>query len=120
MKKILLALSVVAVLTACKKESNETENHCPTVAASAVPAGVVSAFKTKYPADSVITWFQKESIGYCAYFIQPVNQRKLAEFTGLGVFISEETDNDKDGKFEESTGVAGPKGLSVCECEIGD
>lgn len=118
MKKILLTLSVVAVLAACKKQGKETKNHCPTIAASAVPAGVVSAFKTKYPADVVITWFQEDNIGYCAYFIQPVNQRKLDEFTGSGVFVAEETDNDKDGEFEDSTGVSGPKGKSVCECEI--
>ncbi len=50
--------------------------------------------------------------------MQPANQRKLAEFTPSGVFVSEETDNDKDGNFKDSTGISAPKGISVCECEI--
>ena len=59
MKTILLALTALVVLAACKKEGKETENHCPTIAASAVPAGVLAAFKTKYPAETVITLVSK-------------------------------------------------------------
>ena len=122
MKKLLFAVSVVALVVACSKESkkdgNETENLCPVVSASAVPAEVISGFQTKYPGDSVITWFKKDSIGYCAYFIQPVNQRKLSEFTPTGTFVSEELDTNQDGNFEDSTGHSGPKGETVCECEI--
>ena len=123
MKRFLIAMSVVASLIACSKESkhggHESENHCPVVSASAVPAVVVSGFHTKYPSDSVMTWFKKDSVGYCAYFIQPVNKRKLAEFTPTGIFVSEELDIDHDGNFEDSTGTSGPKGSpAACECEI--
>jgi hypothetical protein len=121
MKKILFITVAIALLIACsKKENNEDENTCPVVDKSLVPVMVKSGFQTKYPSDSVITWFKKDSIGYCAYFIQPVNQRKLAEFTPLGVFVSEELDIEHDGDFEDSTGHSNPKNGSVCECEIPD
>ena len=122
MKKLLFALSVLVLVIACSKENkndgNESENLCPVVSASSVPPAVISGFQTKYPGDSVITWFKKDSIGYCAYFIHPVNQRKLSEFTSTGVFVSEELDTNQDGNFEDSTGTSGPKGTTVCECEI--
>jgi hypothetical protein len=122
MKTFLFSLSVMALLVACskegKKDGNENELPCPVVNASAVPKVVVTAFQTKYPSDSVITWFQKDSTGYCAYFIQPVNQRKLAEFASSGAFVSEEIDMDHNGNFEDSTGHSGPKGITTCECEI--
>jgi hypothetical protein len=106
-------------LSSCSKEGKkESENHCPTIAASAVPQVVKDSFALRYPAMTVNTWFQKDSIGYCAYFIQPVNQKKLAEFSTAGVFISEEIDNNHDGHFEDSTGQSNPKVVSVCECEI--
>jgi hypothetical protein len=122
MKKLLFAVSIVALVVACSKENNkdgnETENPCPVISASVVPAVVISGFQTKYPGDSVITWFRKDSIDYCAYFIHPVNQRILSEFTPAGVFVSEELDTNQDGNFEDSTGTSGPKGPTVCECEI--
>jgi hypothetical protein len=106
-------------LSSCSKnEKKESENHCPTIAASAVPQVVKDSFALRYPAMTVNTWFQKDSIGYCAYFIQPVNQNKLAEFTSLGVFVLEESDKDHDGHFEDSTGQSNPKIGSACECEI--
>ena|ERR1700730_5316972 len=122
MKTFLITLIAVTLMVACSKEGNkegnETENHCPIISASAVPAQVVTAFQTKYPGDSVITWFKKDSVGFCAYFIHPVNLKKLAEFTPTGTFVSEELDIDHDGNFEDSTGNSGPKGTTGCECEI--
>ena len=122
MKNILFAVITVALLIACnkegKKEGDEKENHCPVIARSAVPLIVKDSFAVRYPSMTVNTWFQKDSIGYCAYFIQPVNQKKLAEFTGTGVFVSEEIDIDHDGNFEDSTGHSNPKMPGVCECEI--
>jgi hypothetical protein len=122
MKKIMFAISVASLFVACTKEGNkegkETSNACPVISASSVPSVVVSAFQAKYPTDSVITWFQKDSIGYSAYFIQPVDQKKLAEFTSAGAFVSEELDSNQDGNFEDSTGHEGSKESTVCECEI--
>jgi hypothetical protein len=120
MKKILIAISIAAVLIACSKEDKkgEKENHCPVIAVSVVPQIVKDSFAVRYPSQTVNTWFQKDSIDYCAYFIQPVSQKKLAEFTSLGVFVSEESDKDHDGHFEDSTGQSNPKTGSVCECEI--
>lgn len=122
MKMILLAISVMGLLVACnkegKKEGNESDNHCPNIAETAVPQIVKDSFAVRYPSMTVNTWFRKDSIGYCAYFIQPVNQKKLTEFTNTGVFIQEEIDIDHDGNFEDSTTHSGPKGPGGCECEI--
>ncbi len=122
MKQILLAIGMAVLFAACskegEKEDNEIENHCPTIAASAVPQVVQDSFAVRYPSMTVNTWFRKDSIGYCAYFIQPVNQKKLAEFTNAGVFVSEEIDIDHENNFEDSTDVTGPKTTSECECEI--
>lgn len=118
---ILLAAALIfsIPISSCSKEGkNETENYCPVVAATAVPQIVKDSFAVRYPSLSVNTWFQKDSIGYCAYFIQPVNQKKLAEFTTVGIFVSEEIDIDHDGNFEDSTGTSNPKIPGTCECEI--
>ena len=122
MKTALLVFSVMGLLLACnkegKKEGNESDDHCPAITAIAVPQVVKDSFAVRYPSMTVNTWFRKDSIGYCAYFIQPVNQKKLAEFTNTGVFTLEEIDIDHDGNFEDSTGHSGPKEPGVCECEI--
>lgn len=122
MKKILFALIAITVWVSCSKEgkkvSGELENHCPVVSASAVPTAVLSAFQTTYPKETAVTWFQKGAIGYCAYFIQLGTQRKLAEFTTAGMFVSEKIDIDYDGNFEDSTGLSGAKITTVCECSI--
>ncbi len=102
--------------SSCKKEK-ETENHCPTIAASLVPQIVKDSFNLRYPSQAVNTWFQKDSIGYCAYFIVPVNKKTLAEFSRTGNFLLEYIDNDKDGNMEDSTGN-GIKGAPGCECDI--
>ncbi len=121
---LLLACFLTATLTilSCSKESkkdgNENENHFPVIAATAVPQSVKDSFAVRYPSMTVNTWFQKDSIGYCAYFIQPTNQKKLAEFSKTGSFIKEEIDIDHDGNFEDSTGNSNPKVPGVCECEI--
>lgn len=122
MKKVLCTLIVVSFLVSCskdgKKENDEKENHCPVVNESLVPVEVLSAFQTNYPKEAVVTWFQKGAIGYCAYFIIQGNQRKLAEFTNTGILVSEKSDIDYDGNFEDSTGIAGSKTATVCECAI--
>ena len=120
MKKVLFMFGLIIVLAGCEKEARDSEeNECPVVEASAVPATVTSAFTNKYPSETVIKWFQKDNTGYCAYFLHNVNQRKLAEFSTSGTFISEEADDDHDGKFEDSTGTAGIKTPNECECEVG-
>lgn len=103
-----------------KKEGKEAENHCPVIIAALVPQAVKDSFAIRYPSTTVNTWFQKDSIGFCAYFIQSPNLKKLAEFSRTGAFILEETDNDHDGQYEDSTGHVGPKGSAGCECEIPD
>lgn len=122
MLKTIIVVAAMALLTSCTKKekdkSSETERHCPTISQSAVPSVVVSAFQTKYPSTLVITWFQKDSVGYCAYFIQSPNLKKLAEFTPTGIFVSEETDLNHDGQFEDSTGTVHSKSSTVCNCEI--
>ncbi len=118
----IIAIAGMVFFVACskegKKDGNETENHCPVIAATAVPQAVKDSFTVRYPSLTVDTWFQKDSIGFCAYFIQLVNQKKLAEFTKTGSFIMEEIDLDHDGNFEDSTVHYNPKVPGVCECEI--
>ena len=119
---VLMALVSSLIIISCNKEGKKegSENPCPVIAATAVPQVVKDSFAIRYPSMTVNTWFQKDSIGYCAYFIQPVNQKKLAEFSRTGAFISEEIDLDHDGNFEDSTGHSGTKVSGVCECEIPD
>jgi hypothetical protein len=121
MKIVLCEICAIGLLAACTKENNkdEKENHCPVIAASQVPSAVIAGFNAKYPSQSVVTWFQKDSVGFCAYFISAVNKKTLAEFTPTGTFVSEEVDIDHDGNFEDSTDTGGgPKENSTCECEI--
>ncbi len=117
---VVIAVCSMVFFQSCSKEGkhDENENHCPIIAATAVPQIVKDSFAVRYPSLSVDTWFVKDSIGYCAYFIQPVSQHKLAEFTKTGSFIKEEIDLDHDGKFEDSTGLSKTKNPSSCECEI--
>ncbi len=119
MKKVFLIATVSLIVMACsKKEANEkNEIPCPIVDKAMVPTVVITGFQTKYPSDTVITWFRKDSIGYCAYFIQPVNLKKLAQFDDAGIFVKEEMDTDNNGELEDSTGT-GHTGNIGCECEI--
>lgn len=118
MKKLVFATIITALLISCSR--NENKNPCPVVDKTLVPVVVKEGFQSKYPSDYVITWFKKDSIGYCAYFIQHINQRKLAGFTPSGTFVLEEIDINQDGNFEDSTEHTNPKGGSVCECEISE
>ena len=120
MKKIIAIAGLAALICSCTKdEKKETDMpKCPVISKEAVPLSVKQAFATKYPADSVITWFDKSGSGYCAYFIQPVTVKKLAEFSTTGLFIREETDLDHDGNFEDSTSIGTGKTPAVCECDI--
>jgi hypothetical protein len=121
-----VATVVVACIlfVSCTKEGeeddDEIENHCPVIAASAVPQIVKDAFVVRYPSRTVITWYQKDGIGYCAYFIEPVKQKKLAEFTTTGSFVKEEIDLEQDGNFQDPTGLSNSKVPGECECEIPD
>ena len=64
------ALNVILIACTQKEVSEPGSTPCPTISQALVPAIVQTAFFTKYPADTVITWFRKDSISYCAYFIQ--------------------------------------------------
>jgi hypothetical protein len=121
MKAAFIFLASAALFVACCKEDKaETENHCPVIAASAVPQAVKDSFALRYPSLHVNAWFFKDGNNYCAYFIEPINQKKLAMFSANGIFLSEEVDLDRDGNFEDSTSGSGPKSTTGCECEIPD
>jgi hypothetical protein len=119
MKKIILLVVVPAIIlfVACNKEGKEkAENNCPVVAATAVPQVVKDSFAIRYPAIAVTTWFNKDSVGYCAYFISAAGD-KLVQLANNGMFIKEETTIHQDGQNEDSTGM-GAKTTTGCECEI--
>lgn len=86
------------IMSSCAKEhkSDKEEKHCPSIATSTVPKIVKDSFALKYLAMSAITWYQKDSIGHCAYFIRPVTQKVLAEFNPAGHFISEDHSSDHE------------------------
>ena len=114
---LLFAVSATLLLFACKKDGKEkAENYCPVVAASLVPQVVKDSFAVRYPATTVTTWFNKDSVAFCAYFITPANAEKLAQFANNGSFIKEEIETHQEGQHVDSTGTGG-KVSSGCECE---
>ena len=119
MKKILLPvfLSIPFLFFACEKNKEKAENLCPVVAADAVPQVVKDSFALRYPATNVTTWFNKDSVAFCAYFITSANVATLAEFANSGNFIMEEIETHQDGQHEDSTATAGKLG-GGCECDI--
>ena len=120
MKKqlLLIVVSAAAIFNSCKKDGKEkAENLCPVIAASAVPQAVKDSFAIRYPATSVLTWFNKDSLSFCAYFITTNNVEKLAQFAGNGFFIKEQIETHQDGQHEDSTGTGGKVNIG-CECEV--
>ncbi len=119
MKTFFLDIFIITILASCnKKDNHEPETRiCPAINRNAVPVVVIAAFQNKYPSDSVDTWFRKDSIGYCAYFIQNDSVEKLAEFSNTGSFIQENIDYDNDGDFEDSASLSTHK-ITGCACEI--
>ncbi|MDQ6844260.1 MAG: hypothetical protein M3Z92_07900 [Bacteroidota bacterium] len=120
MKKnlLLVFLSSTFFFFACEKGNKEkAENLCPIVAANLVPQVVKDSFALRYPATNVTTWFNKDSVAFCAYFITSANVETLAQFSNNGSFIKEEIENHQDGQHEDSTGTVGKVG-GGCECEV--
>jgi len=102
---------------ACKKEGKEkTENACPVIAANLVPQVVKDSFAVRYPATTVTTWFNKDSVSFCAYFITSANVEKLARFDNNGSFIKEEIELYQEVEHPDTTGTGG-KLSGGCECE---
>ena len=89
---------------------------CPVVNPEAVPFTVLAAFQNKYPSDTVITWFNKDNSGYCAYFETKDFVDKIVQFTNSGAFINEETDIQDNGDFKDSAGGR-PLDSTGCICE---
>ena len=115
---VLLALSTSLIFLACKKDGKEkVENYCPVVAASLVPQVVKDSFAVRYPATTVITWFNKDSVAFCAYFITSSNVEKLAQFANNGSFIKEEIETHQEGQHEDSTTTGGKVGSCECDTE---
>ncbi len=114
---LLIVISISAFFVSCEKDKKEkTENLCPVIAASAVPQPVKDSFAVRYPAIVVITWFNKDSVNYCAYFKTATNVETLAEFASNGSFIKEQIETHNDNEQEDST-TTGGKTTTSCECE---
>lgn len=117
-----MAVIVLAFLISCKKGNNETaetpEKDCPIVAANLVPQVVKDSFMHRYPMDSVQTWFNKDSVAYCAYFISSGTE-KLAQFSNSGNFVKEEIESNESNGHEDSTHT-GKTTTTGCECEVHD
>ena len=116
-QQIKLSGKSFVILKEYKKEGKDkAENRCPVVAASAVPQVVKDSFDIRYPKSTVTTWFNKDSVGFCALFTFS-GVEKLAEFANNGSFIKEEIETHQEGEHQDSTGTAG-KTTTGCECEI--
>ncbi len=116
MKKQLFLLAALIIFFACNKknETAEQKNLCPVVAKDAVPSVVQASFTGKYPSESVIAWYNKDNIGYCAAFLKGGPTETIAQFDNSGNFISEETNLNQQGNFQDSTGGK----VEGCECEF--
>lgn len=113
----LLAVVVMAFFSSCKKDGKETaENICPVVPAGLVPQAVKDSFALRYPATAVTTWFNKDSVAFCASFTSS-GVEKLVQFANNGSYIKEEIETHQEGEHEDSTGTSG-KLPSGCVCEI--
>lgn len=122
-KKWLIVLALGVVFYSCSKESDgkKDDNICPVIADSLVPKIVKDSFAVKYSSMQVITWFQKDSIGYTAYFLGTAATKMFATFSAAGVFIEEDTADHEGDHQEDSTGTPGSKPVTEgCECEIDD
>ena len=124
MKKIcILAIVATAALFSCEKDKAEkaekAENQCPVVAASVVPQIVKDSFSVKYPATTVTTWFNKDSVGYCAYFTMQ-GVEKLSQFTNNGSFVKEQIETNESGEHNDSADSTAATGKvsTGCLCEI--
>ena len=82
-----------------------------------MPQAVKDSFALRYPGTNVTTWFNKDSVAFCAYFITSANIEKLAEFANSGSFIMEQIETHQNGQHEDSTATAG-KLSGGCECDI--
>ncbi len=133
MKKIFVSIAALLctallIFISCEKEK-EKKNICPIVEASSVPATIISVFSEKYPNEKVTTWFNKDNVGYCAYFISG-NIKKLAKFSNDGTFISEETEgNHEDNGIDNADDSTDNDGIDNadddtdnehegCDCDI--
>ncbi len=113
---LLISIIAIALFISCKKEKKETdEKQCPIVAANLVPKMVNDSFAQRYPTDSVRTWFNKDSVAYCAFFVSS-GIEKLAQFSNSGNFIKEEIETNNDNQLEDSSGIG--KNTPGCECDI--
>jgi len=108
MNKVLILLFSAFALSSCEME-DEKDRPCPIVASEKIPDEVMTGFKTEYPADSVITWFNKDNNGYVALFNHN-NTKKLAQFDNKGIFVKEEPEMEQDGEHHDDD----DKG---CDCE---
>ncbi|MCW3106427.1 MAG: hypothetical protein JWQ09_933 [Segetibacter sp.] len=71
----------------------------------------------KYPATTVTTWFNKDSVAFSAFFtISGVE--KLTQFANDGTFIKEEIETNQEAEDSDSTTTAGKTTSTGCECEI--
>lgn len=114
-----MLVSAPFIFSACEKGNKEkAENLCPVVAADAVPQAVKDSFALRYPGTIVTSWFNKDNVAFCAFFITSANVETLAEFGNSGSFILEQIETNQDGQHEDSTATTGGKTSSGCECDI--
>ncbi len=113
MKHLLIILSLAITFASCEKHDDDKERECPEVDVKVMPAAVTTSFAAKYPAVTVIKWFNKDGKGYVAYAMID-GKKSLVHFDNSGNFIKVETDLEQQGQYEDDDDD------DECECEIDD
>lgn len=121
MKHFLMMIIVAGTMfCSCEKDHKESnEVLCPIVDAAIVPGAVKTAFNVKYPNETALIWFNKDNIGYSAYFVSGA-VKKLAQFANDGSFVMEDIETDHEDENEQQDSKTTPDKVTVtgCECEI--
>lgn len=120
MKKLLIILSISALLASCEKHDKETE--CSIVSAESVPKAVLSSFNESHSNTVVISWFNKDNTGYVAYYKNTTGNSVLTRYDNTGKFISEDVKGQKNkcGTKQHEDDDDDDDDDEGCECEIDD
>lgn len=85
----MLMMATIAMSSTCSKEDNLSGGNNTNISISQVPAAVISAFNSRYPAASgQIEWEKEDGNTYKVKFFI-ASQRWQAIFASSGAFISE-------------------------------
>ncbi len=96
MKNLFLTFGLTFLLVSCEKDDDM-------IPSTAVPQVVKSAFDTRYPSATTVSW-KKDACEFEADFtVEGV--RKSADFKSNGTFVKEDLEDDDDNNTKPATGT---------------